>query len=67
MKRYMVFSMVENFWLCKQILQCDVKMGLLLHKHLMHEHILSMFGKTMEHFLLLMLGLCLNINITFDL
>jgi hypothetical protein len=60
-------SLVESQWVRRLVLMCDSKMAFPSRRQLLKEHIPAMFMKTMEQYVLPLVGKCATVSVTFDL
>ena len=66
-KDSLLLSLAKISWMQRLILMCNSQMAFLSTKQLMKEHIPAMFVKTMEQYVLPLVGKCETVSITFDL
>jgi hypothetical protein len=60
-------SLIESPWVRRLVLMCDSKMAFPSRRQLVKEHIPTMFMKTMEQYVLPLIGKCTTVSVTFEL
>ena len=60
-------SLVESQWVRRLVLMCDSRINFPSRKQLVMEHIPAMFTKTMEQYVLPLVGKSATVSVTFDL
>ena len=60
-------SLVESQWVRRLVLMCDSRIHFPSRKQLVREHIPAMFTKTMEQYVLPLVGKSATVSVTFDL
>lgn len=60
-------SLVESQWVRRLVLMCDSRINFPSRKQFVREHIPAMYTKTMEQYVLPLLGKSATVSVTFDL